>query len=76
MLLGVPVTVVMPRTAPLAKVDKCRVRCKHNIFSALNIDFQLFFTHGAVHPSFCRNLEHVLLLKVHILERPRRLQKH
>jgi predicted alternative tryptophan synthase beta-subunit len=25
-LLGVPVTVVMPRVAPLAKVDKCRVR--------------------------------------------------
>jgi threonine dehydratase len=24
--LGVPVTVVMPTVAPLAKVDKCRVR--------------------------------------------------
>lgn len=26
--LGVPVTVVMPKVAPLAKVDKCRVRRK------------------------------------------------
>ena len=26
--LGIPVTVVMPTTAPLAKVDKCRVRSK------------------------------------------------
>lgn len=25
--LGIPVTVVMPTTAPLAKVDKCRVSC-------------------------------------------------
>ena len=25
--LGVPVTVVMPTVAPLAKVDKCRVSC-------------------------------------------------
>jgi threonine dehydratase len=25
--LGVPVTVVMPTVAPLAKVDKCRVKC-------------------------------------------------
>jgi Pyridoxal-phosphate dependent enzyme len=27
--LGVPVTVVMPTVAPLAKVDKCRVRNRH-----------------------------------------------
>jgi len=27
-LLGIPVTVVMPTVAPLAKVDKCRVREK------------------------------------------------
>ena len=29
--LGIPVTVVMPTTAPLAKVDKCRVRSKRSI---------------------------------------------
>ena len=30
--LGVPVTVVMPKVAPLAKVDKCRVRMKCHHF--------------------------------------------
>jgi len=31
--LGVPVTVVMPTVAPLAKVDKCRVSCVHALFA-------------------------------------------
>jgi threonine dehydratase len=30
--LGVPVTVVMPTVAPLAKVDKCRVSTRSVIF--------------------------------------------
>jgi Pyridoxal-phosphate dependent enzyme len=34
--LGVPVTVVMPTVAPLAKVDKCRVRNRHlNIYTCV-----------------------------------------
>lgn len=35
MNLGVPVTVVMPTVAPLAKVDKCRVSSfQHRIMSS------------------------------------------
>lgn len=34
MNLGVPVTVVMPTVAPLAKVDKCRVSAKYIYWNA------------------------------------------
>ena len=39
--LGIPVTVVMPTTAPLAKVDKCRVRYNDGI--SLRYSLSLFF---------------------------------
>ena len=38
MLLGVPVTVVMPTVAPLAKVDKCRVSLYDNYHMFSSID--------------------------------------
>jgi Pyridoxal-phosphate dependent enzyme len=92
MLLGVPATVVMPVVAPLAKVDKCRVR-----FFSLS---EMLFFHGDLRKSFSesryfslnylflyfafsprdnnhnRNLELASLLKESILVRQRSMPKH
>lgn len=64
-LLGVPVTVVMPSIAPLAKVDKCRV--SHVQVSSLQTDSVLFLILTFLHTH--SNSELASLLKVATLER-------
>lgn len=67
--LGVPVTVVMPTVAPLAKVDKCRVRTMSCVKSML---FAYEFTHTMLN----RNSALASLFMEHTLVKQRNLPKH
>lgn len=69
--LGVPVTVVMPTVAPLAKVDKCRVRT-HAVVNDSSIHSFQRLTYELVH----RNSMHVSSSKALILGRPKVTPKH
>jgi threonine synthase len=75
MQLGVPVTVVMPTVAPLAKVDKCRVSSFLMIHVCIAVKVEYVTQYMGIFV-FCRNSAQQSSLKDNILANPKNMQKN
>jgi hypothetical protein len=73
--LGIPVTVVMPTVAPLAKVDKCRVRPKKIITVASKLEALIIISVSFFFLVSGRNLELAFVFKVNTLAKPKSTPK-